>query len=766
MLTSLLLAALSVIHGETPCQPGQLTEQQPQRIGEAEVKRGRRGPFDPGGEIHVPIGTPNTLDTLKTFVEPEGCFSPGAGSYGIYFWIYDEASQKLTAPTFDGVKAEYGLTPEGYLIPWSAWRAGDIAVRSELCQTPLGSPAGDVFIVGSRVQVQNHGARLRKASLCVALRPLGPAGFPVKQLSISPEKDALLVEGHVAVLSKQKPAAAGVMASDTIGETLAAGQFPADSSAQAARGSCSGALRFDLALAAGATKTIEFVCPVLPGRRAARHQWDNSPWFKIDQSEFNPQEGGVLQPDPGLDFYRRVAVPQLFKQSHAAWRRLLGPARIKVPDPRWEQSRAAIMSHLAMSLNEGAPDLVVINLSVFNRDAAIMANSLQKSGLFGLAAIYIEHFLRYPFQGRVQPEADNPGQVLWTLGEHWKLTRDRGWLEKTYPQVEKLVALIRYYRTTPGPHWVYDDTYEFGAALAKDRRKELKPGACDGHNPAYTEAFDIAGLRAAALLAKASGRETDAASWRKLADALFEKYDRDFGGDLGKGYGSYAVLWPCRLYPLSDGKAHERFKSIGAKKTGQWRYFPLATAHQGLYTGNRASGCGTIESHLAEPQMCGWYAFDEGGPTGVGGWPKLLTTWSWNYPPEPKPAWARTSAKAMPNGWVLAEFWLLMRDSLLFEDGERLVLLAGVTPDWFHKEMAVMDLPTWFGSCSFRFQPSGPGAVLTLDGQAQPPGGFVLRLPPEMQAAVQVKGQPLPRSPTGDFLLPTGTREATIAFGK
>lgn len=216
-------------------------------------------------------------------------------------------------------------------------------------------------------------------------------------------------------------------------------------------------------------------------------------------------------------------MPQLFEKSHAAWKQLLGSAQIQVPDPRWEQSRTAIMSHLAMALNEGAPDLVVVNLSVFNRDAAYMANSLQKSGLFGLAASYIDHFLRYPFQGRVQPEADNPGQVLWTLGEHWQLTRNRGWLEKTYPKVEKLVALIRYYRTTPGPHWVYDDTYDFGEALPKDRRKELKPGACDGHNPAYTEAFDIAGLRTAVRLAKALGKERDAAAWRALADAFFEK---------------------------------------------------------------------------------------------------------------------------------------------------------------------------------------------------------------------------------------------------
>ena len=57
-----------------------------------------------------------------------------------------------------------------------------------------------------------------------------------------------------------------------------------------------------------------------------------------------------------------------------------------------------------------------------------------------------------------------------------------------------------------------------------DRRKKLVPGACDGHHPEYTEAFDIAGLRAAAVVAEAAGKEDDAGRWRKLADELFRQY--------------------------------------------------------------------------------------------------------------------------------------------------------------------------------------------------------------------------------------------------
>ena len=72
--------------------------------------------LDPRGDIHVSIGIPNTLDTLKTFVEAEGNFSPGFGSYGIYFWLYDQNTGKLIAPTMEHVSCKHGLHDSGYLI--------------------------------------------------------------------------------------------------------------------------------------------------------------------------------------------------------------------------------------------------------------------------------------------------------------------------------------------------------------------------------------------------------------------------------------------------------------------------------------------------------------------------------------------------------------------------------------------------------------------------------------------------------------------------
>ncbi len=90
--------------------------------------------LDPKGKIHIPIGVPNALDTLKTFVEAEGNFSPGVGSCGIYFWVYDPDAGVLTAPTMEHVSHSHGFHDAGYLIPWSYWEYNDIQVRTEVCE--------------------------------------------------------------------------------------------------------------------------------------------------------------------------------------------------------------------------------------------------------------------------------------------------------------------------------------------------------------------------------------------------------------------------------------------------------------------------------------------------------------------------------------------------------------------------------------------------------------------------------------------------------
>jgi hypothetical protein len=448
----------------------------------------------------------------------------------------------------------------------------------------------------------------------------------------------------------------------------------------------------------------------------------------------------------------------LFAEAKAYWQDLAGRATLQLPDARWGECFQAIIGHAAMSMNEGAPDVAAINYNVFNRDGVYVANILQKSGRLDLSAAAIDYFLAHPFNGRTRVEADNPGQILWVMGEQWRFSRDRQWLQRVYPSAAKIAAMIRYCRTTPAPHFVKATSLEFGDGLPPDqpgerpaeRRQILEPGSCDGKHPEYTEAFDIAGLHAASQLAKALGKADDAAEWSQLAVQLMAQYDQQFGKRLPNAYGSYSVLWPCRLYPLTSGPAYEQFRNQGATSPGGWRYFALASAHQGLLAGNREAGYRTIANHLQHPQLAGWYAFDEGGGSGPGGWKHARTTWN--------------PGVAMPHGWAIAEMWLLLRDSLLYEDGDRLVLLAGVPPEWFSADepLILENVPTHFGACSFRYEAKDNLASLEFSGPADPPGGFSLCLPQNLQAEVTADGRPVERSGDGTYAIGRGTRRIVL----
>lgn len=718
--------------------------------------------LDPRGRVHIPIGIPNTLDTLKTFVEAEGNFSPGFGTYGVYFWAYDLLSHRLMAPTMGGVPCTHGLHELGFLTPWSEWEAGALRIRSEVCHTKRRVGQDEAQIVAARVQLFNTDSRSQRFIVYAAVRPLGPAGYDIADMAISSNGDAILVGGHVALLAIQPPTGGGTLREDTIGELAMAGQTPVEKVSHSLEGNCSGALLFGINLSPGESRWLGFVCPVLAGRSAARHHWvDLKQGAMVDAAQLYPQKGGILQPDPGLDYYRVLSVCELFKQSISGWRELTGRLYVSTPDKRWAQSARAIAGHLSLCMDEGGPEAAVINYNVFNRDGVYITNVFQKAGLFSLAEAALEYFLKHPFSGRPYPEADNPGEILWALGQQWLFARDERWLERIYPSAAKIASMIEYYRTTPGPHWVNATSLTFGEALPKNSRSELKPGRCDGYHPEYTQAFDIAGLRAAAVLARAVEKPQDARRWSELSHRLFGVYDNRFGKDLAHGYGSYSVLWPCKVYPLSSAKARNQFQSIGPQKPEHWRYLPLATAHQGLLAGNREAACSTLATSLDNEQMRGWFAFDEGGGSASGTWYRARTTW-----PCSKSRPGDNLSVAMPHGWAIAEFWLLMRDAIVHEDGGRLVLLAGVAPEWFKHPagMQVENLPTHFGPFSFKYSPEREFATLTLTGGAQPTEGYSLRLPEDLAAGVSVDGWKLGSGQESTCDLPGDAREITIQF--
>ena len=128
---------------------------------------------------------------------------------------------------------------------------------------------------------------------------------------------------------------------------------------------------------------------------------------------------------------------------------------------------------------------------------------------------------------------DTQGQNIWALVQHYKLSGDRPWLEKTaYPYIRR------------GAMWIVNSRHKHMAEVKdpKDPRYGLiEPGAMEvmevgkGMHMYYLNAFSVLGLREAADAAKAVGAEDDArlfaAEGLDLKNCLHRSFQQTFKRD-------------------------------------------------------------------------------------------------------------------------------------------------------------------------------------------------------------------------------------------
>jgi hypothetical protein len=112
----------------------------------------------------------------------------------------------------------------------------------------------------------------------------------------------------------------------------------------------------------------------------------------------------------------------------------------------------------------------------------------------------------------------------------------------------------------------------------------------------------------------------------------------------------------------------------------------------------------------------------------------------------------------MPHAWVASDFIRSALDLFAFEDvgNDRLVLAAGLTPEWLHGPgVRVQGLGTRWGTLNLVARADQQGLHLSVSGKAAPPKGFALRWPLGGAPGVaMVDGRVI--RPSGDVLyLPT-----------
>ena len=607
----------------------------------------------------------------KAIVASDGSISPWAGGFSLSFWLFDQSARRLVS--FGPPRAELadGSSP----LPVLTFEAGPWLLREEVM------PAGGVSSPGVEARLTLLAAP-GPAMVYVAARPYTASGgmWPLHSASVSAA--TVRLNGQPAFQLLGANAIHGGVLSGTDASTDAAvGGLPSTRSGSGEVQALLGA-----AIPVGAPLTL--LAPSIAG-----------------------------QP-----------IPAEVDPSAAAsdWQARLHRVQLELPDQRLQQAYYASLGYILQSESRGqihpGP---LLHDAFWVRDAATIGYALDRAGLADAVRGSAEASLRAIAPDgqvtaitnpdgtpRADIEWDAPGEAAFTLAEYARASGDQAFLERAYP---KMLAALRHAL----------QARDASGLLPANESAEDLGSAADHHY--WDDLWLATGLREAAGAATQLGDSAAAAEMSAAEQSLRASLLSSVaatGSDVipngpedltssAMARGTTPALWPLPI--LSDEQPllrrsfdayWQRFMPDGAYRHlyGQWwPYGGLEVSHALLFLGERDNAWHTLTYTLDHQTFPGLYAWAEGVD----------------------PATGDFAEGDMPHAWASAELANLVRDSLLYEDGDRLVVGAGVPAAWAGQAFAVRNAPTRWGNADLSVAAEGQ---VTLSG-ARPPGGVELRLP-------------------------------------
>jgi len=660
-------------------------------------------------DTHIILGVPGTIDGLRTPVEPGNSFSPGPGTYGVSTWIYNQG--ELHAPETKPIEELDWCFTDGHIpIVKSAWNAGGINVSSRLFTT------GDAQISDIRdyfaVELENATDKTAEASFYLVIRSVGPAGGPIRSLSY--KNSNVIINDRPSLLALEEPSGFGAVCYEKTGKDigcfLKAGTMPNETEAEDDTpwdGSMfyklkqtagenpegatwvSGALEYKLTLEPGEKKELFFICHVQAG-----HWMLN--WLP-------PLE---KPSKPAREFFEEEEL-----KYKTFWTDRLS-FDIKTPDARFTNAIYSQITHLYMFTVHNLPRISSISYPLWwLRDGSYAVTALDKAGLHEMsrdACLYVKDKTCF---GGFGSEADGPGQMIWIMSEHYLLTKDESFLREMWPTIEKCADFIEKMITATGPvktftehmtpYLVMEPNMDIPCIASKDG---LIMGRMDNHFALiWVNLFSWFGLTRSAICASALGLDEEAKKYQALADKLSSAIERKSKEVFGENDRDVNIAyWPSGWAKRDDAFINSKFDEFwntvrcpDGKHSPEplWTYFEAGQAHNNLLRGRRDLSWVSIEHFLTNHTAPGLYSYHEGecDENSSLQWQRLRGWDEIRY--------------VTPHGWTAAELFHLLRDCLIREEDEGLVIGSGIPESWLSSDFSVKNIPTYFGKASFCYSP-------------------------------------------------------------
>ncbi len=628
-------------------------------------------------------------------------------------------------PVADDVPAgaPRAIAAEERWMPVLRWNraAGRVRFEFEATASPQPAPRDSGLLVSLVMRAVNTGSQPSHVRLSALLDPRG-AGWAAPAAAMpEPGRDAV-----------RRP----FVAPDAP-ESLTAGLAWAGADAgRAAHGWCAGGgagprAAIDWTLAPGESRSLRFLLPAYPEAAGTLAQWARQPHAA------------------------RTAAARRFWSGE-----LERGTRFELGDPETENAlRAAEVVLLACVERRGDLWVPIGNpfqyRDVWIRDGARAIRALAVSGHVKDARSRVDGLLAFQWPTGAflsqRGQLDGTGQVLWALDQ--SLLRTDVDADRVHQAADAAAAAVHWIETqrTVGAR----SGWEFGALLpfAEPRDAELVRAQLVG-----SDAWAIAGERAAERLLRAAARPVEADS----VAAMRARYRADFARALartgspdvppswqgiGRDWGNLAAAVPCEALPLDDPRMAALARRVwaGAGGAGLGWYGTPDTLH--TYLAVDLATWAALSGRPAQAEsvlvaMLHWRTASGGAGEMV---VRASRDFGDNLPPH------TTAAAALVS---------LVRDLLVYDEGDTLILTAGARPAWW-RGAAVRAAPTRFGNLDLAFSRHAD----TAEWRWTPlPTWVALTLPPGTRLAGPPPA-PLRASARADVVLaPPGTAEARVSL--
>jgi len=457
--------------------------------------------------------------------------------------------------------------------------------------------------------------------------------------------------------------------------------------------------------------------------------------------------------------------------------------QIHVPDRKaMECWKMAVVNLHMMRRGRGISPGAGVYAGFWIRDAGMFCNALVKTGykqtaeeclsLFPEAQDASGYFARagLTWQNR---EWDFNGIALWALVQHYRYTQNLDWLRAQYPAIKRgFEFLVNNRSETLGAG---QDSAYYG--LLTPSRSEEAWGLQEDYYY-WDDFWAICGMREAAYAAEELGHKADA-EWMlveasDLSECTYRSIDRarrkrDLDFIPISPYraldsaiiGSIAALYPCRVITPDDPRILATIDTLLREYTANGEFFLQATYDSFAPIHAASLAHAALFTHQPEKAESVFYGLLR-CTTPTNAWPE-------GYDPRTREG----SQGDTPTNYAGAEYLLLLRDMLLFEDDELLWITPCLPKAWLAdgETVSIQEAPTLWGSLSFTITSHASDAMveLVLDPQGgEPPAGYCwrLRLPTGVPVSAEVDGRPSLGLEDGAVTFPAGSRRVVVRLGE